>query len=44
MINFEVEQATKNLFRIYEKNDVDVIDDWEVDKLIEWTNCLNFDE
>jgi len=42
--NMLVKKATEGIIRTYNKQGCDCIEDWEVDELLKWTNCLNFDE
>jgi hypothetical protein len=39
-----IDEATKNLMDAYDSNELNLIEDWEVNELLSWTNGLNFEE
>ncbi len=39
-----IDEATKNLMEAYDNNEINLIEDWEVNELLSWTNGLNFEE
>ena len=42
--NSIIEETAKNLINAYDQNNVNSVEDWEVDQLLDWTNALSFTE
>jgi hypothetical protein len=39
-----IDEATRHLMDAYASDELDLIEDWEVNELLSWTNGLNFEE
>lgn len=42
--NIIVDETAQNIIHAYDNNKIDMIDDWEVDQLLDWTNGLSYNE
>ncbi len=42
--NSIIEETAKTLINAYDQNNINSVEDWEVDQLLDWTNALSFTE
>jgi hypothetical protein len=42
--NIIIDETAQQIITAFDHNRMDLIDDWEVDQLLDWTNGLNFTE
>ena len=42
--NVIIDETAQQIITAYDHDRLDLIDDWEVDQLLDWTNGLNFTE
>lgn len=39
-----IQESAKSIIDMYHNNDLEKVEDWEVDQLLDWTNALSFNE
>ncbi len=42
--NSIIEETAKNILTQFEKENINEVEDWEIDQLLDWTNTLSFNE